>query len=168
MEEMTLRDIDPNIKRPQNQWPVKTLVWVQTPDEKAYIARSEPGDLVSRANKLSEIAGTYKAHAELDRTTAQQVGELDGVYEKLCAVVVYPPFTVREVLELCGEGVLLPPGVTRFTISPRALRVNYSLEALGADKELNEKNVELERWVNEHMARRGVRFYAEATVLYDE
>ena len=168
MSEMTLKEIDPSIKRPQDRWPIKTLVWVQVPNGKAYIARSQPGDLASRARKLAEIARTYSDNADLDRTTAQQVSELDGMYETLCAVVVYPPFEVSEVLELCGEGVLLPPGVTRFTISPRALRVNYPLEDLSSDKSIEAKNAELEAWMNERAARKGVRYYQEATVLFDE
>lgn len=61
-----------------------------------------------------------------------------------------------------------PPGITRFTISPRALRVNYPLDELSANKTLEAKNEVLQHWVNERIARKGVRFYAEATVLYDE
>jgi len=168
IKDTTLRDIDPTVKRPQSRWPQKTLVWVQTPDGKAYIARSHPGDLVSRARKLVEISETYMHKAQLDRTTAQQVGELDGNYENLTAIVVYPPFKPVEVLELCAASILLPPGITRFTISPRALRVNYPLAELASNKSLEAKNEALERWVSERVARKGVRYYAEATVLYDE
>jgi L-serine kinase (ATP) / ParB family transcriptional regulator, heme-responsive regulator len=168
IKEMTLRDIDASVKKPQTRWPQKTLVWLQTPDGKAYIARSVPGDLASRARKLNEIAETYARKATLDRTTAQQVAELDGKYDNLTAIVVYPPFTPAEVLELCTAGVLLPPGITRFTISPRALRVNYPLDELRANRSIDEKNKALENWVNERVARKGVRFYAEPTVLYDE
>ena len=62
----------------------------------------------------------------------------------------------------------MPPGVTRFTVSPRALRVNYSLEDMASNKSISEKNQALQRWQNERVARKGVRFYDEATVLYDE
>ncbi len=168
MEGMTLQDIDPTVKRPQNQWPKQTLVWLQTPEGNAYIARSVPGDLASRARKLVEIAESYMHKAELDRTTAQQVPELNGKYENLTAIVVYPPFKPSEVLELCTQGILLPPGITRFTVSPRALRVNYPLDELSSNKSVEAKNEALERWVNERVARKGVRYYAEATVLYDE
>lgn len=168
MPNMTLRDIDSTVKRPQSRWPAKTLVWLQTADGKAYIARSVPGDLASRARSLNEITASYANKAALDRTTAQQVAELNGKYKNLTAIVVYPPFTPAEVLELCTQGILLPPGITRFTISPRALRVNYPLDELSANKSIEAKNEALERWVNERVARKGVRYYAEATVLYDE
>ena len=52
--------------------------------------------------------------------------------------------------------------------SPRALRVNYPLDELSSNKSLLDKNGALERWVNERVARKGIRYYAEATVLFDE
>lgn len=168
IEGTSLRDIDPQIKRPQSHWPRKTLVWVQTPDGKAYIVRSQPGDLVGRSRKLVQVAKSYLSHALIDRTMAQQVHELNGKYDRLTAIVVYPPYTPVEVLRLCAAGVLLPPGITRFTTSPRALRVNYPLEELSANKPLEAKNEALQHWINERVARKGVRYYAEATVLYDE
>ena len=167
LEGVSLKAIDP-MKELKHLWPQKTLVWIQTPDGKAYIARSDPKDLLHRATKLSAIADSYRNDARFDRTRAKQIHKLDGIYSDLCALVVYPPFTVAEVQQLSSQGVLLPPGVTRFTISPRALRLNYPLEDLAADKSLSEKNQALERWQNERMARKGVRYYGEATVLYDE
>jgi hypothetical protein len=167
LDGITLKSINPK-KKLESIWPQKTLVWVQIADGKAHIARSNPKDLTNQARKLAAIADSYSSDARLDRTRANQISELDGIYSDLCALVVYPPFEVAEVQQLCSEGVLLPPGVTRFTISPRALRVNYPLEDLAADKSLSAKNQSLERWQNERMARKGVRYYDEATVLYDE
>ncbi|MEX1247799.1 MAG: hypothetical protein WEA61_04910 [Anaerolineales bacterium] len=166
--DVSFRKIDPNIKRRQSQWPIRTLVWLQIPDGRAYVARSDETDLRTRASLLARIARIYVGKAQLDRTTAQRISELDGKYDNLTAVVVYPPFEVSEVLELCEAGILLPPGVTRFTVSPRALRVNYPLEELAADKPMEAKEEALQRWINERMARKGMRYYAEATVLYDE
>jgi hypothetical protein len=165
---VSFEEIDPEVKRPQSEWPVKTLVWMQMPDGSAYIAHTEDTALEARAHQLARIAHVYTDKAHLDRTTAQRISELNGQYDNLTAIVVYPPFKVHQVLELCEAGILLPPGVTRFTMSPRALRVNYSLDELAANKSLADKNVALERWVNERVARKGVRFYAEATVLFDE
>ena len=113
LPDVTLRDIDPSVKKPQSRWPLKTLVWVQTQDGQAYVARSVPGDLASRTRALNKITELYAKKAVIDRTTAQQVREL-------------------------------------------------------ADKSLEEKNAALQQWVNERTARKGVRYYAEPTVLYDE
>lgn len=168
LPDISFREIDPGIKRPQSEWPSKTLVWLQLPDDSAYIARFEDTDLRARANQLARIAHTYTDKAHLDRTTAQRVIELNGQYDDLTAIVVYPPFEVHQVLELCEAGILLPPGVTRFLVSPRALRVNYPLDELASNKPIADKNTALDRWINERVARKGVRYYAESTVLYDE
>jgi hypothetical protein len=168
LDDISFQPIDAQVKRPQSEWPEKTLVWMQTPDGEAYIARSEANDLFTRTKQLARIAHLYTDKFHLDRTTAQRIEELNGQYENLSAIVVYPPFKVHQVLELCEAGILLPPGVTRFTMSPRALRVNYPLEELSANKSLEDKNAALDRWVNERVARKGVRFYAESTVLFDE
>ncbi|MEX2160998.1 MAG: hypothetical protein WD751_03705 [Anaerolineales bacterium] len=163
-----LHEIDPKIKRKQTRWPVKTLAWLQIPDGRAYVVRTDSPDLENRAKKLAAISQVYVRLAELDRTTAQRISELNGKYENLTAVIVFPPFQVGEVLALCEAGILLPPGVTRFTVTPRALRLNYPLDELAADRTLQEKNAALQSWINERTARKGVRYYAEATVLYDE
>lgn len=168
LPDISFQKIDPDIKRPQSEWPAKTLVWLQLPDESAYIARFEDTNLRARANQLAKIAHLYTDKAHLDRTTAQRIRELNGQYDNLTAIVVYPPFEIHQVLELCEAGILLPPGVTRFMVSPRALRVNYPLDELASTKSLTDKNAALDRWVNERVARKGVRFYAEATVLFDE
>jgi hypothetical protein len=168
LDDISFESIDPQVKRPQSEWPEKTLVWMQTPDGEAYIARTEETDIFTRTQQLARIAHLYTDKFHLDRTTAQRIEELNGQYENLRAIVVYPPFKVHQVLELCEAGILLPPGVTRFTMSPRALRVNYPLEELSANKSLADKNAALDRWVNERVARKGVRFYAESTVLFDE
>ncbi|MCW5878672.1 MAG: hypothetical protein KIS80_07390 [Anaerolineales bacterium] len=168
IEDTRMQQIDPTVRRPQSRWPIKTLVWVQTPDGKAHIVRSQPDDLAGRSRRLVEVARAYMGKATLDRTTAQQVSQLGDKYAELTAIVVYPPYTPGEVLELCAAGILLPPGITRFTISPRGLRVNYPLDELSADRPIETKNAALERWISERIARKGVRYYAEPTVLYDE
>jgi hypothetical protein len=86
----------------------------------------------------------------------------------LSGLVIFPHFEVEEVLKLASAGYLLPTGITRFTVSPRALHVNYPLEELASDKPIEEKNRELQDWIQKKIARKGVRYYAEATFLFDE
>ncbi len=149
-------------------WNQEALAWVQTHDQKAWIVTNSSDGLLARLDSLNKIVDSYKGRASMDRTQARKVKEVEGLYKDLCAVVVFPPFQVREVLELCGQGHHFPAGITRFTVSPRALRVNYPLDELAANKSLEEKNAALQQWVQERVARKGVRYYAEATVLFDE
>ncbi len=168
MSGIALREIDPETKIPKIDWPENTLVWVQFPNAKTYIAQSKSEDLSDKAIKLSKIAELYSNKAELDRTRAAQIKDLPATFSNICALVVYPPFKIQEILRLTSKSVLLPPGVTRFFISPRALRVNYPLEQLSSSNSLQGKNDDLERWKNERRARKGIRFYSETTVLFDE
>lgn len=161
-------ELDSHVKRKQTRWPKKTLVWLQTPDGKAFVGRTQATKLAERAAQLAKLAELYLRKAELDRTTAQRISELHDQYQNLTAVVVYPPFKVSDVLELSEAGILLPPGVTRFTVSPRALRVNYPLAELASAASLDNKNESLQRWIKQRMSTKGMRYYAEATVLYDE
>jgi hypothetical protein len=164
----TLREIDANIRRPQRKWPEKTLIWLQTPDQRAYVLRSKPSDLTGRAEILAQVAETYVTQAKLDRTTAQRISEINESYQELTAVIVYPPFSIDQILKLCASGILLPPGVTRFTISPRALRLNYPLERLREKRPIEDKNAELEQWISHLTDSKGIRYYSEPTVLFDE
>ena len=79
-----------------------------------------------------------------------------------------PRFDINQVLSLAGQGCLLPSGITRFQVSPRALHVNYPLEVLAADQPLEKKNAVLQRWLQERIERKGVRYYSEATFVFDE
>lgn len=166
--DVNLREIDPEIRRPQKRWPQKTIAWLQTPDGKAFIVESVPSGLINRARELELISKAYLKNAHLDRTTKQRIDELIGSYDNLCAIVVYPPFSVQEILELTANDVLLPPGMTRFSVSPRALRVNFPMEILSSDQSLHSKRKYLEEWTRERTREKSIRFYAEATVLYDD
>jgi hypothetical protein len=62
----------------------------------------------------------------------------------------------------------MPPGITRFTVSPRVLRVNYELEALKSTESLEQKNQELKEWLTTKVSGKRVRYYGEPTLLFDE
>jgi hypothetical protein len=53
-------------------------------------------------------------------------------------------------------------------ISPRVLHLNYPLEEMSMEKPLEEKNAALQHFIQGRIADKGVRYYAEATYLFDE
>ena len=91
-----------------------------------------------------------------------------SLYPTLTGLVVFPPFLIDDLREMIEHGDLLPPGVTRTTISPRALHVNFPLEELAKPTSLKEKNAALETFLQQRMAAKKVRHYAEATFFFDE
>jgi len=149
-------------------WNHKILIYIQTPDLKVLVGTADNQDVLGRLEILHNVMDTYKNEALLDRTRVRNIGSLLDLYENLTALLVYPLFKVEEVLQLCGDGHLFPAGVTRFIVAPRALRINYPLNELSADKPVEEKNAALKSWIQEKVANKGLRFYSEPTVLFDE
>ncbi|MBT3241024.1 MAG: hypothetical protein HON98_01945 [Chloroflexi bacterium] len=149
-------------------WNQKILIYIQTPEKKVYVASTEKDKLEDRVDLLHQVMDVYKNAASLDRTRVRKISPLLELYHDLTALLVYPPFEVPEVIKMCGKGHLFPAGITRFIVAPRALRVNYSLEKMESKKSLAIKNEELQKWLKEKMGKKGVRFYLEPTVLYDE
>jgi hypothetical protein len=144
------------------------LAVIQLPDGGAYTVCTSDNELVNRVRQLNAIVDCYKDQSHLDRTFADRVEKLQGIYPNLCGLVIFPHFDVQHVMSLAGQGYLLPAGITRFTVSPRALHVNYPLEELASEKSLEEKNADLQRWIQHRIARKGIRYYAEPTFLFDE
>ena len=150
-------------------WNRLALVWMQTPDEHTYLASCDVNlDLVRRLQLLNQIVDVYKELAQFDRTKIRKISALQNAYPQLCALIVFPHFGIDEVAALTSGGHLFPAGITRFTVSPRALRINFPLKDLEEKQSLEEKNLDLQNWTQDLIARKGVRFYAEATVLFDE
>ena len=117
---------------------------------------------------MNAIVDLYKDKASLDRTNEWSVVRLNAVYPDLCALVIFPRFDVKDILILAGNGCMLPTGITRFMVSPRVLHLNYPLEAMKANLPLEEKNALLQEFIHRRLGEKGVRYYAEATYLFDE
>lgn len=144
------------------------LAMIQMPRGEQYTICTPEEQLVRRVELLNAIVDSYKDRARLDRTNEWSVVRLKAVYPDLCGLVIFPHFEIQQVLSLAGEGNLLPAGITRFTISPRVLHLNYPLEAMAANQPVEEKNADLQRFIQARMEHKGVRYYAEATYLFDE
>jgi len=91
-----------------------------------------------------------------------------SLYESLAALVIFPRFDLETVLDLAGSGTVLPAGITRFTVSPRALHLNYPLHELSSGRPLTDKERYLQKWIESRVSGKGVRMYVENTFLFDE
>jgi len=149
-------------------WGECGLATIQLPRGDLFTVCTEAVELVRRVELLNALVDTYKDRASLDRTSEWSVVRLKALYPELSGRVIFPQFDIKHILSLASLGCLLPTGITRFTVSPRALHLNYPLAELAADKSIEEKNEALERFIQERVMNKGVRFYSEATVLFDE
>ena len=144
------------------------LASVQFPDETAYTSFNSPSNLADRVNILNDIVDSYRTQANIDRTLVCQIESIIDLYTDLSGLAILTPFKIEEVIDLVKAGYLFPPGVTRFKVSPRVLRINYSLDLLKADRTTGDKNEELRKWLQESLERKSVRYYEEATFLFNE
>jgi hypothetical protein len=131
------------------------------------IAATVP-DLRSRVDGLNRLVRAYQTRGRIERTNAGSAAEVERAFPAAAGLVVFLAFSVQDVVDAVSDGLLLPAGLTRFIVAPRALRVNYPLEALAVEGTREEKEQALARWLHERVVQRGVRYYAEATYLFDE
>jgi hypothetical protein len=124
--------------------------------------------MIPRVKALNALVKSYADRTFMDRTTSYQVKHLRELYKELSGLVLLPPFGVEDILCLAGEGCLMPAGSTRFTISGRALHVNFPLGILSGNQSLEEKNYQLQEWLQDSLSRKRVRYYAEPIFMFDE
>ena len=137
-------------------------------DGRFFIMKETPSDLATHINTLHKIVDTYKTRASLDRTSQTLIDSFKKVYSDLTALFIFPSFKIKTVLKLAGQGIVLPTGITRFTVSPRALHLNYPLHELSSAKPVEYKQEYLDNWIEQRVIKKGVRLYSEATFLFDE
>ena len=142
-------------------------VEIQLADGKTYLTCTTR-EGARMAAYLHGIVDSYKEKSFLDRTMQTDVNFFNEIHADLTALFIFPRFDVKLVLELAAQGGVLPTGITRFTVSPRALHLNYPLHELSSAKPVEYKETYLQRWVQERIKKKNVRFYAEATFLFDE
>lgn len=141
---------------------------VRLPDGRFYLLEESPSDLATHIQTLHQIVDTYKTRASLDRTSQTLIDSFKKMYPDLTALIIFPRFKISTVLKLVAQNIVLPTGITRFTVSPRVLHLNYPLHELSSGKPIEYKEEYLKEWIEERVKKKGVRLYTEATVLFDE
>jgi len=145
------------------------LASIQFRDERMISISTRSREIVERNQRLVEFVRLYQKRAVLQRTA---LIEPDGVWESHpdgIALVVFPRYRPADVIAAAREQAFIPPGITRHIVQGRALRINYPLEILrDTVTPLEDKNHQLQQWNEAKIRERQMRYYAEATYLYDE
>lgn len=130
------------------------------------VGETEPPDwFVANLNRL---VASYAVRASVERVPWARAGAAQRVYGEMVALVVFRRLDIEDVVRAAAIGLLLPAGLTRFVVSPRALRVNYPLEELADSISLEVKRDRLAEWLRRRVVGRHVRYYAEPTYMFDE
>jgi hypothetical protein len=143
-------------------------IQIRFPDGSLFLLKEAPSDLPTHIHTMHNIVNCYKTRASLDRTSQTLIDTFKHLYPDLTALIIFPQFKIKTVLKLTSQNIVLPSGITRFTVSPRALHLNYPLHELSSAKPLAYKQEYLTHWIEERVKKKGVRLYSEATFLFDE
>jgi len=144
----------------------KRLCYLHTVEDRIFLVRATPG--VDDLEALNQVTKTYIDTSHLTRTLTTNMDTLRQQYTDLTALVVFPQYTVEQVLQIARNGQLLPSGITRFIIPGRVLRINADLDYLKSDRSLEEKNVWLDQMVTAKLTGGRIRYYQEPVYLLDE
>jgi hypothetical protein len=124
--------------------------------------------LFDRASILQQLFKGLRQIGNLERSNATSNNQLIEMYPDIVGWVEVPPLKFNEIRILAEHGQLLPPGLTRFIVSPRILGLNYPLSLLNHGSTLDEKQGELLEWIQQLKQERRVRYYPEATIVCND
>jgi len=144
------------------------LTYCLYPGGEAMALSGGGADLHARTALLNLIVETYAHHWGVKRVDIEDPLEIFTAYPGVAAVVVFPQYDPAEILDIARVRARVPAGITRHIIHGRALRLNYPLDLLALDESLEEKNAGLSRWLQAQFNENRVRFYQEATFLFNE
>lgn len=118
---------------------------------------------------LCSVVRVYQRKARLYRTAITEPQDIWPLYPEANAMVIFPQYQPADIIAAARYQAYLPAGVSRHVVHGRALRVNYPLDRLrDSETSLMDKNEALKIWMQEKLAKRQVRYYAEATYQFDE
>ena len=142
------------------------LCYIQTADKTIHHIQPKAG--VNHLDALNRLTTAYIDASHVTRTLHKDMDTLLAEFPDLTGVVVFPVFTLDQVLQIADAGNAMPAGITRFVIPGRVMRLNADFEYLTSGRDLAEKNNWLYDMVMERLATDSVRYYAEPIYLLDE
>lgn len=123
----------------------------------------------NRLTVMNELTEAYIDVANVERTLEKDLHTLRVDIPETSALVVFPEFTVGQVMGFTQSGRYFPAGITRFLINGRILRLNAPLDLLrNPTMSLQEKNTELNNILSKKLQDSEIRFYDESVYLLDE
>jgi hypothetical protein len=144
-----------------------SLCYLHTADGRVFLVQTAAG--LNRLDALNQLTETYIAACTVDRTLEKDLITLKNDYPTLAALIVFPEYTVSQVMQVTLSGRYFPAGITRFLIPGRILRLNAELAILkSATISLADKSKWLYDFLEEKTKRSAIRYYGEPVYLLDE
>ncbi len=149
-------------------WETSAVAQVLLHEGPVYSIHASVDNVLQRNETLRQVVEAYHHHATLYRTPLTDPTEIWSLYPSGIALVMFPGCQPQNIIEAATKRAYFPPGVSRHIIHGRALKLNYPMHKLRDDLPLKEKNRDLRQWLQQKLANRGVRYYAESTYQFDE
>ena len=144
-----------------------SLCYLHTADGRVFLVQTAAG--LNRLDALNKLTETYIAACTVDRTLEKDLITLKNDYPSLAALIVFPEYTVSQVMQVTLSGRYFPAGITRFLIPGRILRLNAELAILkSAEMSLADKSKWLYDFLEEKTKHNAIRYYGEPVYLLDE
>lgn len=122
-----------------------------------------------RNRMLRALVGVYQRQAKLSRTAITDPNLIWPMYPDAIALVLFPRYLPEDIIEAAKQQAFLPPGVSRHIIHGRALKLNYPFKLIqDSQTSLEAKNDYLQEWIQQKLANRSIRYYAESIYQFDE
>ncbi len=149
-------------------WDSDAVAQILLREGPVYSVHAKTDSIIERSFTLRQVVECYHHHATLYRTPLTDPTQIWALYPSSIALVMFPTYLPQNIIEAATQKAYLPPGLSRHIIHGRALKLNYPMDRLRENLPLEQKNRQLQQWVQQKMAERSVRYYAEATYQFDE
>lgn len=142
------------------------LCYLRLNDNRTFLVQPAVG--VNRLDALNRLTESYIGNAQVERTLEKDIRILRSEYPTFSGLVVFPEYSVSQVMQVTLSGRYFPAGITRFIIPGRVLRLNMDIDILISNRPLHEKNRWLNQMLEEKVQRNAIRYYREPVYLLDE
>ncbi len=146
----------------------ESIATIALADGRVFSLCADDPSLPEQARLLNQVVAAYEGRGEMYRVAQTDVEQLIAEHGRLSTLVIFPRYRTDEIRQLAKNGSKLPMGVTRHIIPGRALRINIPLDILESNQPLDQKNAWLDRWLQDKILERHVRYYQEPVFLFDE
>jgi hypothetical protein len=117
---------------------------------------------------LSALVSGYVGRWTITRAVDPSLPVVGETFPDWAAVVEFPTLSVEDVMKAAVGEDLLPAGITRFLVPERALRLNVPLSLLQDNSSANQKQVALDRLLEERANDGRIRRYEEPVFILDD
>jgi hypothetical protein len=96
------------------------------------------------------------------------LSDINGLSPNEGLLFVYPDFQKEHIVKISQLSQKLPAGITRHLIPNRVLRIKYEIDELKSDNNLEKRNDELNKLIENKVESKKVRLYKEPILIFDE